>query len=93
MSSPATPLHLNNHHRGTLDKILNHPAGHNIEWPAVLALLEVVATVEAQHDGRFLVTLGGETESLEKPRHKDIDTQQVVNLRRMLGNAGYRAGE
>jgi hypothetical protein len=86
-SSPAAP-HLNNHHRGTLDKIFNHPAGHNIEWPAVLALLEVVGTV-SQHDGRFLVTVGSETETLEKPRHKDIDAQQVVDLRRMLGNAGY----
>jgi hypothetical protein len=86
-SSPAAP-HLNNHHRGTLNKIFNHPAGHNIEWPAVLALLEVVGTV-SQHDGRFLVTVGSETETLEKPRHKDIDAQQVVDLRRMLGNAGY----
>jgi hypothetical protein len=87
-SSPALP-HLNNHHRGTLQKIFQHPAGHNIEWPDVLALLEVVGTVEARHDGRFLVTLGSETETLEKPRDKDIDTQQVVDLRRMLGNAGY----
>jgi hypothetical protein len=87
-SSPASP-HLNNHHRRTLDKIFQHPAGHNIEWPAVLSLLEVVGTVEARRDGRFLVTVGSETETLEKPRHKDIDTQQVVNLRRMLSTAGY----
>jgi hypothetical protein len=87
-SSPAFP-HLNNHHRGTLDKIFQHPAGHNIEWPAVLSLLEVVGTVQARPGGRFLVTVGSESETLEKPRHKDIDTQQVVDLRRMLGNAGY----
>ncbi len=93
MASTPAPPHLNNHHRGTLDKIFAHPAGHNIEWPAVLSLLEVVGTVEAGHDGRYLVTLGAETETLEKPRHKDIDTQQVVDLRRMLSNAGYRPTE
>jgi hypothetical protein len=87
-SNPAPP-HLNNHHRGTLDKIFQHPAGHNIEWPAVLSLLEAVGTVQARPGGRFLVTVGSETETLERPRHKDIDTQQVVDLRRMLGNAGY----
>jgi hypothetical protein len=91
-SKPGAP-HLNNHHRGTLEKIFQHPAGHNIEWPAVLALLEVVGTVEARHDGRVVVTLGSETETLEKPRHKDIDTQQVVDLRRMLSNAGYAPAE
>ena len=91
MSTPA-PSHLNNHHRGTLAKIFNHPAGHNIEWPAVLSLLEVVGSVEPRADGRFLVTVGSETETLERPRHKDIDTQQVVDLRRMLGNAGYGPG-
>jgi hypothetical protein len=35
------------------------------------------------------VTLGGETETFERPNDKDIDPQQVVDLRRMLRNAGY----
>ena len=35
------------------------------------------------------MTLGGETEPFEPPRHKDIEAQQVVDLRRMLGKAGY----
>ena len=52
-------------------------------------LLDAVASVEEQRDGRFLVTLGEETETLERPRDKDIDLQQVVDLRRMLRNAGY----
>jgi hypothetical protein len=93
MPSSAAARHLNNHHRGTLDKIFDHPAGHNIEWPAVLSLLEVVGSVETRRDGRFLITVGSETETLEKPRHKDIDTQQVVDLRRMLTNAGYGPDE
>jgi len=80
---------LGSHHRNTLGQILQHPASHNIEWRAVLSLLGAVGSVEERHDGRFVVTLGRETEILERPRGKDIDAQQVVDLRRMLTNAGY----
>jgi len=89
MTSTPEPMQLSSHHRDTLLKILQHPAGHNIEWLAVMSLLDVVASVEEQHDGKFLVTLGSETETLERPRNKDIDVQQVVDVRRMLRNAGY----
>ena len=86
---PTDPEHLNSHQRLTLSQILQHPVGHNIEWRNVLSLLEAVALVEEQHDGRILVTLGTETETFERPSGKDIETQQVVDLRRMLTNAGF----
>jgi len=38
MSSPSQPAHLSNHQRNTLRQIFQHPAGHNIEWRAVLSL-------------------------------------------------------
>lgn len=85
------PEHLSNHHRDTLLQIFQHPASHNIEWPAVLSLLEAVGSVEQHHDGKYVVTLGTETEVLTPPKHKDIDVQQVVDLRRMLTSAGYRS--
>jgi hypothetical protein len=87
--STSEPVHLNNHHRDTLSQIFQHPASHNIEWRAVLSLLEVVGTVEASRDGKLVVTLGTETEILTRPRDKDIGVQEVVDLRRMLSNAGY----
>jgi hypothetical protein len=90
MSIP-TPEHLNNRHRDTLLQIFQHPAGHNIEWPAVLSLLEAVGSAEQRHDGKYLVSVGTESEVLTPPKHKDIDIQQVVDLRRMLTTAGYRA--
>jgi hypothetical protein len=80
---------VSSHHRDTLEKILRHPAGHNIEWRDVLSLLGAVGAVEESHDGKYLLTLGGETETMEPPRDKDIDTQMVVDLRRMLRAAGY----
>jgi hypothetical protein len=89
MSSPADPQHLSNHHRTTLRQIFQHPVSHNIEWNSVVSLLEAVGSVTEHHDGKVAVTLGSETEFLEPPRHKDIDTQLVVDLRRMLATAGY----
>jgi hypothetical protein len=79
---------LNNHHRDTLRKIFAHPASGNVEWRQVLSLLEAVGTVEEEHNGKFKVTLGAETEILARPRGKDVDRQMVVDLRRMLTEAG-----
>ena len=83
------PMHLNNQHRDTVAKILQHPASHNVEWHAVLSLLQYIGQVDERHDGRFKVTIGGETEIFDKPKHKNIDEQQVVDLRRLLRAAGY----
>jgi hypothetical protein len=89
MSLTPPPVHLSGHHRDTVSHIFQHPAGHNIDWQSVVSLLEAVAQVEETHTGKLLVTLGKETETFEPPRHKDIDVQQVVDLRRMLKSAGY----
>jgi hypothetical protein len=89
MTPTPEPGHLSNHHRDTLAQIMRHPVSHNIEWHAVLSLLEAVGSVDQTHDGKFVVTVGAETETFDRPRNKDIDTGQVVDLRRMLTNAGY----
>jgi hypothetical protein len=79
---------LNNHHRDTLRRILGHPTSGNVEWREALSLLKAVGTVDQQPNGKFKVTVGPETEVLNRPRGKDIDTQMVVDLRRMLSSAG-----
>ncbi len=79
---------LDGHHRTTVEKIFNHPVSHNIQWHDVVSLLEHVGTVTEDHDGKFTVTLGSETETFTAPRHHDIDEQQVIDLRRMLKGAG-----
>jgi hypothetical protein len=95
MSSPAEPSqelgHLSNHHRTTLRQVFSHPVSHNIEWRQVVSLLEAVGTVTEGREGKVTVTLGSETETLDPPPGKDIDVQMVVDLRRMLGQAGYGA--
>ena len=80
---------LSHHHRSTVEKILAHPASGNVEWRQVLSLLESIGEVSEEHDGNFKVTVGPETEVLHRPRDKDVDEQMIVNLRRLLTQAGY----
>jgi hypothetical protein len=89
MSSTQEPGHLNNHHRNTLRQLFQHPVSHNIEWTAVVSLLRVVGWVAEQPHGKLAVTVGPQTEYFDPPVRKDIDTQAVVDLRRMLSAAGY----
>jgi hypothetical protein len=81
-------VHLSSHHRDTVRKIFSHPTSGNIEWRDVLSLLEYVGTTTEERNGKFKVTLGSESEVLEAPRGKDIDEQMIVDLRRMLREAG-----
>jgi hypothetical protein len=80
-------IKLDSHHRATVEKIFSHPTSHNIDWRDVLSLLEAVGTVKEEHDGHYKVTLGPETETIQ-PRQGDLDTQMIVDLRRMLKAAG-----
>jgi hypothetical protein len=92
MSSTSEPVHLTNHHRNTLRQLFQHPVSHNIEWHAVMSLLEAIGSTVEQHGGKVAVTVGSETEFFDPPAHKDIDTQAIVDLRRMLRAAGYGGG-
>ena len=79
---------LDSHHRKTVEQIFAHPTSHNIQWHDVLSLLKAAGEAEEVHDGRYKVTLGGETQTFDAPKGHDVDTQQVVDLRRMLKGAG-----
>jgi hypothetical protein len=83
------PVHLNNRHRNTLRQIFQHPVSHNIEWRAVVSLLETVGSVVNHPDSQVAVTVGSQRAFFDHPAQKDIDAQMVVDLRRMLTAAGY----
>jgi hypothetical protein len=80
---------LDNHHRNTVRKLFEHPPSRNIEWREVESLLEAVGTVKKERNGKLVVSVGPETEVLHPPHGKDVDPQMIVDLRRMLENAGY----
>jgi hypothetical protein len=85
----SEPSHLSNHHRTTLRQVFQHPVSHNLEWHAVLSLLEAVGSVATHHDGKLAVTVGSQRMFIDPPPHKDVDVQTVIDLRRMLSAAGY----
>jgi hypothetical protein len=89
MTSSPESQHLDNRHRDTVRQIFAHPASHNVEWHAVLSLLEAVGTVEVHHDGKVAVKVGSQAAFLDPPKGKDVDAQMVVDLRHMLSQAGY----
>jgi hypothetical protein len=93
MTPTKEPVHLNHHHRTTLQRIFQHPMSHNIEWHDVESLLAAVGKVEERRDGKLVVTVGIEKKSFVHTRQKDLDADQVVDLRKMLGDAGYTADE
>jgi hypothetical protein len=75
-------------HRDTVEQIFARRSSRNVEWRRVRSLLDAVATVTEEDNGKLRVSLGGETEVLVPPHGKDVDTQMVVDLRRMLSRAG-----
>src|SRR4029077_2211325 len=62
---------LSNRHRDTIEKIFDRPSSGNVEWGDVLALLEAVGDVVEEPNGRYRVTLGAETEVVDRPHGKD----------------------
>jgi hypothetical protein len=91
MSATPEPGHLSNHHRTTLRTVFQHPVSHNLEWRAVVSLLEAVGSVAERHDGTLAVTIGSQTKFFDPQGQKDLDVQTVIDVRRMLSAAGYDA--
>lgn len=84
--------HLSSHHRDTVERIFSNPPSRNIEWREVVSLLETIGTVTHEHNGKLKVSLGPETEVLPAPHGKDVEVQVIVDLRRMLKQAGFAPG-
>ena len=53
----ADEVHLNGHHRRTLESIFSHPVGHNIEWHSVLSLLGILLIIHADFRSLRLTAL------------------------------------
>jgi hypothetical protein len=81
--------HLSSRHRDTLDRVFSQPPSANIEWRELVSLLETIGTVTHEHNGKLKVSLGPETEVIPAPHGKDVGVQILVDLRRMLRQAGF----
>ena len=81
---------LTGHHRTTAERILAHPASHNVAWHDVVSLLSQIGTVTEEDNERFKVTVVDNPRPLMHRKAKYVD-QQIVDLRRMLRNVGITA--
>ena len=86
----AEPTKLTARHQDTLRQIFTHPLSHNVEWHAVVSLLREVGAVDERDDGRVRVTAGGRTIVLSRPRRKDLEAGELVEVRHLLETLGYK---
>jgi hypothetical protein len=82
-------IHLNGHQRKTLAALFRHPAAHNLEWHDVQELLGHIGTLEKRHNGEIGLTIGTEHATLQKPKAKDLDFEELKHLRTFLKKVGF----
>lgn len=72
-------------HQRTYETIFRHPAAHNLEWRDLRALLNELADVEEQPNGKLKLTRNGQTLVMEPDRHKDVaDVDEIMRIRHFL---------
>ncbi len=81
-----TPL--SGHQRKTLAAILRHPAPHNVEWHDAIALLHHLGKVRERHGGGYDVTIGTDHIRLGQSHAKDLDGDDMRDLRDLLTKVG-----
>ncbi|HTX63213.1 MAG TPA: hypothetical protein VMD28_06215 [Acidimicrobiales bacterium] len=87
----AEPPHLTGRHQDTLRHVLAHPLSHNVEWHALVALLHELGSVEERGES-VTVEAGGQRLALTRPHGKDVEADDLAQVRRFLETLGYRAG-
>src|SRR5579872_6613413 len=80
-------------HARVLDAIFEHPFPHNLEWADVLSLMQHIGTVTERHDGKYDFETHGVHAVFTKPHDKDLTPEAVLELRRLLSDAGVAKDE
>ena len=80
--------HLNHKQFSVLEKVYAHPVTHKLTWHEVETLLDAVGELEIKHNGSWHITIGGQPEVFHSNHGKELTTEQVMDLRRMLTAAG-----
>ena len=79
---------MNHHHRKTLHAIFAHPIANNLDYKAVVHVLEQLgAEVENKSGNRIGVSLNGHTVALTHVHH-DLPKEEVMQIRKFLTTAG-----
>jgi hypothetical protein len=72
-------------HRRTYETVFAHPAAHNLEWRDLLGLLNELAEVEEEPNGKLKITRNGQTLIVQPDRHKDVaEVEELMRIRHFL---------
>lgn len=82
---------MNRHHLRVLQEIFSHPLPHNLEWNDVVGLIGHLGSASERHDGKYEFQIGAAQWVFTKPRDKDVSTDEILELRRFLTEAGVDA--
>jgi hypothetical protein len=74
--------------RRTLQEMFRHPVAHNLRWSDVIALFEMLGGVEHKANGEVVMRLGHEHHLMHRPHVKDLNTTEVLDLRKFLASVG-----
>jgi hypothetical protein len=79
---------MNHRHRKTLHSIFAHPINNNLDYTAVVHVLEQLgAEIENKSGNRIGVTLNGHTVAFTHVSH-DLPKEEVVQIRKFLETCG-----
>ena len=75
-------------HERTLGMLFEHPLSHNIEWRDVVQLLAAIGTTKEGGHDTLHATVNDKTVILHGTHHKTLGSEQVMQLRHFLRDAG-----
>ncbi len=80
--------HLTGRHHRTLGAIFRHPTAHNLEWSDVVGLIGAIGETHEQANDKFAFEVAGQRHIMRKPHTKDLTSDEVIDLRHFLTQAG-----
>jgi hypothetical protein len=75
-------------HRRTLDSIFRHPTAHNLDWSDVMGLIGHIGVAHEKGNNEFVFEVAGKHRLFHKPHAKDLTSDEVIELRHFLVQAG-----
>ena len=79
---------LDHHHRTTAERTFRHPTSHNIQWHVGMSLLEALGECRETKHGSYEVKLDDAVFVFPGPLGRDLNDEQVSDLRKVLRHAG-----
>jgi hypothetical protein len=81
-----------NRDRRTLEALFRHPVPRNLAWSDALHLIERLGSVRQEHNGRLLLAIGEQRHVLHEPHEKELNAEEVQQLRKFLEAVGVTPG-